>query len=433
MPTRSLFLNTSNLQLSAYDRGRNTIHISNFQPGIGTIEKVYLSSLVVPTYLVYKNTLNISISLGDLDDKVEVRKEGDSYLYSSFFAKIYSQVSMQSFNLNWYKHGSVVYGVEVGLDNENYVANDAETHSEIQYYIASTDILLDTLVIGEGVRTFKSTITALAGGFSFSGGVADDTFTFVPGLLYIFDVTAISAEWTLELSFDGVSTSYSVEEQTTFRSTLHHKDSNTYELFIPKTKFNTKTAINFHYKKGSEEHIIEHLYSPDTFSSYKVSILKNGKSFLDKTVFICTNTATTTLSILPSMLSKKTAPFFANNKFHYGDLLRADKGDVLTYSLTPQDVEFSYELAPLKLHKHVQADLGERTIQNLYSTFIIDIVEYMLYKKNDLVYTAPSSENQLTNVSNMTMEFFNSAGDDYPILAIDDIQLSLEFATAIVK
>ena len=434
MPVRSLFLNTANLQLSDYDRSRNVIQINNFQPGIGTIEKIYLTSFSAPTYLLYKSSINISMSLGELDDKFEVIKENDHYLYSSFFAKILPQINIQSYNLNWYKRGVFTYGNEIILDNENYRPNDSESHSEIQYHVASKDILLNTLVIGEGVRTFTSSITELGGGFSFSGGVADDTFTIVPGLMYVFDVTSISSEWTLMLSFTGLMTDYSTEEQAAFINCLVQTDPNTYHLFVPKTKFNSKTSFNFHYTRGDEEHVTEHLYSPDTYSSYKIRMFKNGNVFLDKIVFVSANTTTTSLCILPYFLSTRPAPFFASNGFHYGDLLRVNKGDVLSFSLTPQDVEFTYEPSlPVKTHKHVQANVNARNIENMHTTLVIDNVEYVLYKKNDLVYTAPNSESQLTTVSNLSMEFFNNVGANYPIFTLDDIQLSLEFATTILK
>ena len=58
--------------------------------------------------------------LGDVDDKADVKKYGDDFLFSWIFAKVFAHDMSESLQLNWYKHGVIPYGIAVRFDNENY-------------------------------------------------------------------------------------------------------------------------------------------------------------------------------------------------------------------------------------------------------------------------------------------------------------------------
>ena len=88
MTSTTLFVDSSKLDLSEYQRGRNEITVMNYQPGIGTISTVHLSSLLIANYLLDDNSVSLSMSdMGDVDDKADVKKVGDDFLFSSCFCE----------------------------------------------------------------------------------------------------------------------------------------------------------------------------------------------------------------------------------------------------------------------------------------------------------------------------------------------------------
>ena len=118
-----------------------------------------------------------------------------------------------------------------------------------------------------------------------------------------------------------------------------------------------------------------------------------------------------------------------NGREKYGTtLMRLHKGDSLTLSMTPLNREFSYEWSGVTKGK-AHMDAETRSIENVHVNFLLDKVEKVLYKKSDLAYTAPTSENTLNTVSNIKIHFFDKSGDRYPIFEADDISFSLEFTT----
>ena len=116
--SRILFVDTNNLNFSDYEASGNFLRINNFHSGLRSVNKIQLTSLSIPTYLLAQNSICVHLTVGDADDKLEVKREGDNYLYSSLFAKVYLPKPIQTLKINFFRRGLFDHGDEIILFND---------------------------------------------------------------------------------------------------------------------------------------------------------------------------------------------------------------------------------------------------------------------------------------------------------------------------
>jgi hypothetical protein len=141
------------------------------------------------------------------------------------------------------------------------------------------------------------------------------------------------------------------------------------------------------------------------------------------------NSVSTTVCALPTKLSETYGHFMSGGDVVHLPIQRYNKGDTITYTLKPLDHEYLYTKT---FNGHKTVDVDSKEVDSLYSTLIFDYANSTTLKMSDLLYTAPTAKDRISNISNMSLHFYDSKGESYPIFMHDDCSFSLKF-TAVSK
>lgn len=430
--SRTLFVDTDNFDLSEYEKGKNSLSFTNINLGLTSISEIQLTSAVVPSYLLDNNCINITLNVGDTDDKLEVKRENGNYLVTSYFAKILPVLTSDSYAVNWFfsqdPSSTPIYiaiGSTLSMNAEDSKTLPDASHTISKFHTIKNEMYLSKLVLCEGLKVFKCTISEVNGGIVFTnGGTANYSASIFPGIRYDFDLSNLPS-----YSFSiRCPTSSDIDSKL---ASFFTDIPNGKRLLIPKETLFIDFAIEFIFTPGTGTPVIVNMeFVQSAYSLYHVEVLRNGGIVIAEDVLVSVNSYATKICMLPEYLTDDDPLVLANGVSGYRKTItRLSKGDTLTYNITQALTDIAlkpnYNFSQFTYCYNLETD--SREMLYFKSSFVLDYMRYHIIKQSDLMFTSPTYKGNISSLNNFRLHFFNKKGNFYPILNNDRIYMSLKF------
>ena len=453
-----LFLDTSNMNLIEKQRNENSLTVTGFRHNSGIVKQIRLSSISLPNYLIDRTTLNMTLRIDsdDLNDKQEVIKSGDHFIFNSYFAKLYSSKKMDISEIKFYHDEmTTIHTDAISYNDQKLPMKTDEQYTGNRHFVCSKDHILSHVILEESTKEVETEYTHdLFSDLTHNDG---KLYLVVPGVQYTIqrpklqpkeDGTIVAKVQfsTNSLLNDAWANAEKImfESRITFKKdeNLSNNTFDYYILFIPKDTISKSAQLFINFNASLTTFICD----VDTFSEYNVKIKKNGTNIIDKNCYIPNNRSSHALNFIPDIMDRVNSKnTFGNSliRFHKGDTLSVEVHEVVnTYTEVRDSIEFNGFYVYKKslnntMEKHkllfMRRHDNEKELQihrkKGHVNFFMGNVENVLFKRSELTHTGPMEVYNLSSVNNIRFDFFNSRGEKYPILEIDDIALSLELTT----
>jgi len=409
MKSKTLFIDTKNLNLDSYERSTGKLQLQNIDPGIGSIKTIALTYIKIANYLLYYNRLRFVLDVGDTDDKMQISRNNSQFAQQSVYATIPLTQNIESKKYIFNRDDEM-------LTDTNYLLSNDNKHVLVlpdENLLHSMTISMSDIISSLDYHLYSDTGSALS--------IDTTEYTFIPSVRY-----EISIDGTIEIDFDADCT-YDVDTKNAFSSSLKVEETITnpsghphfetrYSFTLPLMFFeSTKFLFILKDDHGATMSTVKHSFDKDASMCASVGIRKNSQDFCRYKCRLYANSYASTVSCLPTFIERSANVLFDGS---HSSLKRLTKGDnvVLFASLEKYVYNKSSKLLSPDITKYSKFTV----------TLLMDVVHFTSIDMSQLDFTYPTAENQIKSNS-LNMKFVDIENNPYPIMTHDDFFMALKF------